>query len=121
MDTQNSQKKSPRDSAKSKRTSVEPNDEGQRPSFAASNPEEFSGRYDQSFDMVERVRLARAAAERKMNAFSGNLENYVLVRRIVGQKSVREREAAAAEQPSPSETGSQPSFNFVAREDEEPS
>lgn len=113
MDTANSQKRSPRSSAKSKRSSVEPGSDKQRPSFADSNPDEFEERYDHSFDMVERVRRARAAAERKMNAFSGNLEDYVLVRKIVGQKSVRERQAASTLAPSQAEGDRQARLKFA--------
>ena len=94
MDTQSSQKRSPRASAKSKRSTVEAASEYSRPSFAASNPQSFEGQYDSSGDTVERVRQARAAADRKMNAFSGDLADYVLVRRVVGQKSSREQQLA---------------------------
>lgn len=104
MDTQNSQKRSPRSSVKSKRSSVEPETDATRPSFAESNPGEFEERYDRSFDLVERVRRARAAAQKKMDAFSGNLDDYVLVRKIVGQKSIREQQAAAKASP-PAEGG----------------
>lgn len=110
MDTQNSQKRSPRSSVKSKRSSVEPETDATKPSFAESNLSEFEERYDRSFDLVERVRRARAAAQKKMDAFSGNLDDYVLVRKIVGQKSIRERQAAS--QASPPEGGAQSGFDF---------
>ncbi len=71
--------------------------------------------------MVERVRRARAAAEKKMNAFSGNLADYTLFRRIVGQKSTRDQ-AGAMEQPSPADTDRQSKLNFVGQPpDREPS
>lgn len=110
MDTQNSQKRSPRSSVKSKRSSVEPETDAARSSFEESNPSEFEERYDRSFDLVERVRRARAAAQKKMDAFSGNLDDYVLVRKIVGQKSIRERQAAS--KASPPVEGGQADFDF---------
>ena len=123
MDTQSSQKRSPRASAKSKRSTVEAASESSRPSFAASNPQSFEGQYDSSGDTVERVRQARAAAERKMNAFSGDLADYVLVRRVVGQKSLRERQAAQSEAGSRSAGDRQAAlpFTHAAPRVEEPS
>ncbi len=112
MDTANSQKRSPRSSVKSKRSTTGSGEE--LPSYAESNPDEFQDRYDNSVDMVERVRRARSAAEKKRNAFSGNLDDYVLVRTLVGQKSIREQQRAADNQLGSSGCiDRQTSLNFV--------
>lgn len=87
MDITSSQKKSTHNSAK---TSEKPRSSEQ----PASQEDEYE---DHSFDMVDRVRKAREASERRMARFSGNLADYTLVRRIQGRKSEIERERLAAE------------------------
>lgn len=101
MDITSSQKRSTPNSAttnKDAKTAVPP--EGRRPPYADQDEP-----YDRSFDMVERIRLAREAAERKMDRFSGNLDDYVLVRKIVGQKSIREQQRELEEQGRSAQTG----------------
>jgi hypothetical protein len=68
----------------------------ERPSFAASHPEEFAGSYETSPDLIERVRQARTAAERRMREFSGNWNDYTLVATVIGQKSARAQEQKSA-------------------------
>ncbi len=55
------------------------------------------GHYDESMDMIERIRKLKEAAEKKMNAF-GNPADYD-VRIIRGQKK-KEPEAKPTEEPS---------------------
>ena len=74
MDTQSSQKRSPRDSAKSKQqTTVAPEAEKkQRNSYSDHDDEQH---FDRSLDHVARVRAAKEAAQRKMEEF-GDASEY---------------------------------------------
>ncbi len=87
MDITSSQKRSTHSSAKTNETP--------RPAEPQASLDDESE--DHSFDIVERVRKAREASERRMSQFSGNLADYTLVRRIKGRKSEIERERLAAE------------------------
>jgi hypothetical protein len=75
VDTQNSQKRSPRSSAKSKQnTTAAPESSQSRPKPFDENDDEE--RYsDRSFDHVARVRAAKEAAQRKMEEF-GDVSEY---------------------------------------------
>lgn len=90
MDITSSQKRSTHSSAK---TSEKPRSSEQ----PASQEDEYE---DHSFDMVERVRKAREASERRMARFSGNLADYTLVRRIQGRKSEIDKERLAVAEKS---------------------
>ena len=74
MDTQNSPKKSPRNSAKSKRDANEASEASRPPrkNFDDSDEEKYM---DRSFDMVARVRAAKEAARREMESF-GDISEY---------------------------------------------
>ena len=69
MDTQNSQKKSPRNSAKSKP------DRSGRPDGGKPDFEDDEQYMDYSMDHVARVRRAREAAQRQMESF-GDASEY---------------------------------------------
>ena len=72
MATQNSQKKSPRSSAKSKQDTTEIlNGSSSHQRFS----EEDDKHFDRSFDHVARVRAAKEAAQRKMESF-GDISEY---------------------------------------------
>jgi len=75
VDTQNSQKKSPRSSAKSKQdTTTIPETSSQHPrSFDDLDNEEKY--FDHSIDHVARVRAAKEAAQREMESF-GDVSEY---------------------------------------------
>ncbi len=76
MDTQNSQKRSPRDSAKTKQeTTATPdaNKQRRRPNHDQDDSEDQY--YDRSVDHVARVRAAKEAAERRMEEF-GDVSEY---------------------------------------------
>ena len=68
MDTQNSQKKSPRNSAKSERS----HPKHDSPPIADFDHEEYM---DRSIDHVARVRAAKDAAQREMESF-GDVSEY---------------------------------------------
>ncbi len=105
MDATNSRKKSPRSSRKSETqtTSV-----GNAPPAASQNLAEDP--YDErSADLVARVRAAREAAERKMDAF-GDAADYI-VRKIQPSPAPAAAEAVAA---SPTADPRQRSFPFEA-------
>lgn len=72
MDTRNSQKKSPRSSARSEKKTPERS----VPSSRTERDENNEGRYtDRSMDHVARVRAAREAAQREMESF-GDVSEY---------------------------------------------
>ena len=74
MDIQNSQKKSPRNSAKTKLESTAgPETDERRPS--PHNDSEDDRYFDRSIDHVARVRAAKEAAQRKMEEF-GDISEY---------------------------------------------
>jgi hypothetical protein len=79
VDTTNSQKKSPRNSAKNERNNL---DMPQSP--APVTPLDFEQYLDRSFDLVARVRAAKEAAQRKMEEFGDVSEYDVTI--IYGQK-----------------------------------
>jgi hypothetical protein len=79
VDTTNSQKKSPRNSAKNERNNL---DMPQPP--APVTPLDFEQYLDRSFDLVARVRAAKEAAQRKMEEFGDVSEYDVTI--IYGQK-----------------------------------
>ena len=96
MGTQNSQKKSPRDSAKSEQNTTE------IPEASAPSRNQFDdfeeGKYmDRSFDLVARVRAAKEAARRAMESFGDVSEYDVSI--LHGQK--QEAPVQAAPCPSP--------------------
>jgi hypothetical protein len=103
VDTRNSQKKSPRSSAKSKQdTTGTP--EAARKSFEDLDEEE---KYmDRSIDQVARVRMAREAAQREMESFGDVSEYDITIIRgqlkevpvAASQPSLEFRSEAAAEQ-----------------------
>jgi hypothetical protein len=68
---QNSQKRSPRNSAKSKQDTMEMPDKPQRP-FQDLEDEQY---IDRSFDHVARIRAAKEAAQREMESF-GDVSEY---------------------------------------------
>lgn len=74
MDTQNSQKRSPRDSAKTKQEATAAPDAGakRRRHNPGLDDEPY---YDRSLDHVARVRAAREAAQRRMEEF-GDISEY---------------------------------------------
>ena len=101
MGTQNSQKKSPRNSAKSEksRTDVSQQEQPQRPA-ANFDHEEYM---DRSNDHVARVRAAKEAAQREMESFGDASEYDITI--IQGQ--LKEEPVVA----------SQPSLDFEKEED----
>ncbi len=105
MDTQNSQKRSPRDSAKTKQETTAAPDAGKqrrRPNQDQDDSEEQY--YDRSHDQVARVRAAKEAAQRRMEEF-GDVSEYDITI-IHGQLKVE-----------PSED-KQPSLNFERKEED---
>jgi hypothetical protein len=85
VDTANSQKKSPRNLARNKKTNQE------MAQAAADRPVpsadlDYEPYFDRSFDMVARVRAAKEAAQRRIEAF-GDVSEYE-VTTIQGQKKV---------------------------------
>lgn len=72
METRNSQKKSPRSSAKSEKAQIDL--DRQRPP-APSSDFDLEQYMDRSFDHVARVRAAKEAAQRAMEAF-GDVSEY---------------------------------------------
>ncbi len=76
MDTQNSQKRSPRGSAKTKQETTAAPDAGtrqRRPNHDQDDSDEQY--YDRSLDHVARVRAAKEAAQRRMEEF-GDVSEY---------------------------------------------
>ena len=74
MDTLNSQKKSPRDSAMSEQDTSEMPVASAPPRTQSDDPAEDKYTY-RSFDLVARVRAAKAAAQREMESF-GDVSEY---------------------------------------------
>ena len=75
MDTQNSQKRSPRSSAKSKQDTSRKSESScssQRPFETPDDEEQYM---DRSNDQVARVRAAKGAAQREMESF-GDVSEY---------------------------------------------
>lgn len=108
MDITSSQKRStPNSTPTSKEADTTTSQTDHRPPYA-----DMDEPYDRSYDLVERVRRAREAAHKKMNAFSGNLDDYVLVRKIVGQKSVREQQRKQEEERMAAENQAQGQLTF---------
>ncbi len=76
MDTQSSQKRSPRDSAKTKQeTTAEPDAGKQRRRPNHDQDDSDEQYYDRSLDQVARVRSAKEAAQRRMEEF-GDVSEY---------------------------------------------
>ncbi len=98
MDTRNSQKKSPRSSGKSKQETM-PMPHETRKSYEDPEDEQY---IDRSMDHVARVRAAKEAAQREMEAFGDVSEYDVTI--IQGQLK---------EEPT---STSQPSLSFDAQE-----
>ena len=86
MDTQNSQKRSPRNSAKSERSQPRHNP----PPIADFDHEEYM---DRSIDHVVRVRAAKDAAQREMESF-GDVSEYDVT---IIQGQLKEEPLAAAQ------------------------
>ncbi len=101
MGTQNSQKRSPRSSVKSKQNTTAPSESSSAKSF--EEYEDVERYMDRSGDHVARVRAAKEAAQRAMESF-GDVSEYDV---SIIQGQLRE-EAAAAPQSSldfPTEPG----------------
>jgi hypothetical protein len=92
VDTQNSQKRSPRSSAKSKPDRMETPD---KPRRSYDDSEDDALYIDRSFDHVARVRAAKEAAQREMEKFGDVSEYDVTI--IQGQLK---EEPATASQPA---------------------
>ena len=76
MDTQNSQKRSPRDSAKTKQETNAAPESGPRQRRSNHDQEDSDEQYfDRSLDHVARVRAAKEAAQRRMEEF-GDVSEY---------------------------------------------
>ena len=75
MDTRNSQKKSPRSSAKSKQDTTRAPEISQPYRKPSVDPDDEEKYMDYSFDHVARVRAARGAAQRAMESF-GDVSEY---------------------------------------------
>ncbi len=75
MDTRNSQKKSPRNSAKSKQDTTGAPETSQPHRKPFVDPDDEEKHMDYSFDQVARVRAAREAAQRAMESF-GDVSDY---------------------------------------------
>ena len=99
MENPNSQKKSPRSSAKSERTTSM---NRERPRLPVSDVD-YEQYLDRSFDLVARVRAAKEAAQRKMEEFGDPSEYEVSI--IQGlKKDVAEGTPASLDfQPGPHE------------------
>lgn len=89
MATPNSQKRSPRSSAKSKQHTMEMPEKPQRP-FQDPEDDQY---IDRSFDHVARIRAAKEAAQREMEAF-GDVSEYDVT---VLQGQLREETVAATQ------------------------
>jgi len=107
VDTTNSQKKSPRNSVKNKRNTVDAAQaEPPRVPVTDLDYEQF---VDRSIDLVARVRAAKEVAQRKMEEF-GDPSEYEITK-IYGQKKDQEQN-----EPSLSSEGSQSAFEFIAQD-----
>jgi len=93
VDTQNSQKKSPRSSAKSKRDATEVPETSRPPRKNFDDPDEEKY-MDRSFDMVARVRAAKEAARREMESF-GDISEYEITT-LQGMKKQQAQEVSQA-------------------------
>lgn len=82
MDTPNSQKRSPRNSAKSEKKTTDVGDAPAKPRRAPSTGDEDY--LDHSPDLVARVHVAREAAQREMEAFGDPSEYDITI--LHGQK-----------------------------------
>jgi hypothetical protein len=98
--TPNSQKRSPRSSAKSKQQSMEIPEKTQRP-FEDPEDEQY---IDRSFDHVARIRAAKEAAQRAMESF-GDVSEYDVT---ILQGQLRDETVAAT----------QSALEFGAKEEE---
>jgi hypothetical protein len=99
VDNPNSQKKSPRNSAKSEKNTANMGDEPQRTRHApAADDEDYM---DRSADLVTRVRVAREAAQREMESFGDPSEYDITI--IHGQK--KDDPLSASQSPLNFETG----------------
>lgn len=95
MDTPNSQKRSPRSSAKSKQNTTE-TPEASRPHRRSFEDFDDEEKYlDRSIDHVARVRAAKEAAQREMESF-GDVSEYDIT---IIQGQLKE-EPSVASQPS---------------------
>ncbi|MBW4026532.1 MAG: hypothetical protein HIU93_03960 [Acidobacteria bacterium] len=104
MDTQNSQKKSPRSSAKNERQQRTA-DTRPRSQPSSIPPEDEDRYFDRTPDLVERIRRAKEAAQREMESF-GDVSEYTITY-IQGQKKKAPQEV------------SQPSLDFDLSQDGE--
>ena len=93
MDTLNSQKKSPRSSAKSRRDATEVSQASRPPRKNFDDPEEEKY-MDRSFDMVARVRAAKEVARREMESF-GDISEYEITT-LQGMKNQQSEKTAQA-------------------------
>jgi len=100
VDTQNSQKRSPRSSAKSRQETMPIPHEPQKP---YEDPEDDQY-IDRSLDHVARVRAAKEAAQREMEAF-GDVSEYDVT---IIQGQLKEEPTSA----------SQPSLSFEVQEED---
>lgn len=92
MDTRNSQKKSPRNSAKNERHQV---GVGQEQTPAPEPDFDLEQYMDRSFDHVARVRAAKEAAQRAMEAF-GDISEYEVT---IIQGQLKEEPVAPSQPP----------------------
>ena len=93
MDIQNSPKKSPRNSAKSRRDATEVPETSRPPRKNFDDPEEEKY-MDRSFDMVARVRAAKEAARQEMESF-GDVSEYEITT-LQGRKHQQPEKTAQA-------------------------
>ena len=93
MDTQNSPKKSPRNSAKSRRDATEVPEASRPPQKNFDDPEEEKY-MDRSFDMVARVRATKEAARQEMESF-GDISEYEIAT-LQGMKNQQPKEVSQA-------------------------
>ena len=93
MDIQNSPKKSPRNSAKSRRDATEVSEASRPPRKNFDDPDEEKY-MDRSFDMVARVRAAKEAARREMESF-GDISEYEITT-LQGMKNQQPKKTSQA-------------------------
>ncbi len=100
MSSDNTPKKSPRDSSKQEESSIEIRQDAPAPPPA--QPRNTAPRYyDEKLDLVARIRTAREAAEREMRKF-GKVSDYE-VRKVRGLRSDLNYDEISIEYAAPSE------------------
>ena len=94
MDNPNSQKKSPRNSAKNERRQRTDEDVRQQHRPSWMSPDDAGKYIDNSSDIVSRVRKAKEAAQREMESF-GDVSEYEVT--VIQGQAKGEPEAAPAQ------------------------